>query len=189
MMWRALLAAIALLAAGQAAAGAWQGVGSAGKLEFTAVQAGARFTGRFKDFKVQFTFDSAAPAQGKLDVQVVLTSADTQDAERDEVLKSQDFFWTSKHALAQFHAEGFERDGKGWKAPGKLTLRGVTRPVIVRFELTPKGKRLAMKGSATVKRLEFGVGQGDWSSTEWIGDDVLVAFDLNLRPASAAASP
>jgi hypothetical protein len=40
-----------------------------------------------------------------------------------------------------------------------------------------------MKGTASLKRLPFGLGQGDWASTEWIGDDVDVRFDLKLAPA------
>ena len=39
-----------------------------------------------------------------------------------------------------------------------------------------------MKGSANLKRLAFGLGQGDWASTEWVGDDVDVRFDLKLAP-------
>ena len=42
---------------------------------------------------------------------------------------------------------------------------------------TPK-----LVGTAKLKRLDFGVGQGDWKSTEWVGDNVNVAFSLVLRP-------
>jgi hypothetical protein len=36
-----------------------------------------------------------------------------------------------------------------------------------------------------LRRLEFGVGQGEWATTEWIGDEVEVRFDLSLVPADA----
>ena len=39
-----------------------------------------------------------------------------------------------------------------------------------------------MKGTASLERLAFGLGQGDWASTEWIGDDVEVRFELKLAP-------
>ena len=52
--------------------------------------------------------------------------------------------------------------------------------------LTEAGQPVAyLKGTATVKRLLFGVGQGEWKSTEWIEDDVQVAFDLRLQPRAA----
>jgi polyisoprenoid-binding protein YceI len=60
----------------------------------------------------------------------------------------------------------------------------MTRPVAVRFELAPGPMQLAMKGKADLRRLEFGVGQGEWSSTEWVGDEVGVLFDLKLLPAA-----
>lgn len=178
-----------LLCAGGARAGAWSGDGHAGALEFTAMQAGARFTGRFAEFRVDLDFDAAAPAKGRLHVMIATASADTRDADRDGILKSQDFFWTERHREATYHAEGFERDGKGWRAHGALTMRGVTQPVPVRFEVSPEKGRLAMKGTAQLRRLAFGVGQGDWAATEWIGDEVDIAIEISLGPAAPSASP
>lgn len=186
---RALVAAFALLAASPAAAKSWQGAASAGPLQFDAIQADAKFTGRFKTYEVRFDFDPAKPAGGRLDVTVTLTSTDTADAERDEILKSAEFFWTERHPQAKFHATQFRRDGKRWRADGELTLRGVTKPAAVLFTLDEKPQVLGMKGDATIRRLPFGVGQGEWQSTEWIGDEVVVRFDLKLKPATAAAAP
>ena len=41
-----------------------------------------------------------------------------------------------------------------------------------------------LTGKTTLKRLDFGVGQGDWQSTEWVGNDVTVAYSLRLTPAT-----
>jgi hypothetical protein len=41
-----------------------------------------------------------------------------------------------------------------------------------------------LTGRYTLKRLEYGVGQGDWKSTEWVKDDVIVTFSLKLVPAT-----
>ncbi|MGQ0430546.1 MAG: YceI family protein [Gammaproteobacteria bacterium] len=172
-----------------AQAGAWQGDGRAGKLEFTALQAGAYFTGRFREFRIELDFDAAAPAKGRLHVTIATASADTQDDDRDGILRSQDFFWSERHPEAVYHAEGFVREGKGFRAQGTLTLRGVSQPVAVHFTALPAQDHPAMKGSATIRRLAFGVGQGDWAATEWIGDEVAIAFELKLSPAAPAASP
>lgn len=186
---RALVAVIACLAAGAATAAAWQGDQSSGTLQFIATQAGAKFTGGFKAFSVRIDFDPAKPAGGSLDVTVALQSTDTADAERDGIIKGTDFFWVDRHPQAEFHAAQFKRDGARWRADGDLTLRGVKHPVAVRFALDSGRQQLTMTGDASLSRLDFGVGQGEWTSTEWIGKDVEIRFDLRLKPAAAAARP
>jgi len=181
MIRRAL--ALALICCPPALADVRTADGAAGTLEFQATQAGAKFTGAFKRFQVKLDFDPAQPGAGSLDVTVDIASVDTQDGERDQVLKSPDFFWTDKYPQVAFHATRFERAGGGWRATGELTIRGVKKAVPVTFTLAPAGAMSAMKGAASLKRLPFGLGQGDWASTEWIGDDVDVRFDLKLAPA------
>lgn len=186
---RVLVAGIACLSAAAASAADWRGDERSGSLQFTAIQAGAKFTSAFKQFAVRFDFDESDPAAGRLEVTVATKSVDTADADRDQILRSRDFFWSESFPDAVFQATRFERDGAGWRAHGELALRGVTRPVTVRFELAPGPMQLAMKGNADLRRLEFGVGQGEWSSTEWVGDEVVVLLDVKLRPAGAATSP
>ena len=78
---------LALLACGAAHAAAWQANGQSGQLRFIATQAGAKFTGRFRQFDVALDLDPAAPANGRLDVTVKTASADTADAEVDALLR------------------------------------------------------------------------------------------------------
>ncbi len=156
---------------------------AAGRLEFSAIQAGAKFTGAFTRFQVALDFDPARPAEGRLDVTVDVASIDTQDGERDEILRGPDFFWVEKHPQAVFHAARFERAGDGWRAPGDLTIRGTKRPVPVTFTLSSGTGAPVLRGGAGLSRLAFGIGQGDWASTEWVGDEVDVRFELRLQPA------
>ena len=64
---------------------------------------------------------------------------------------------------------------------GKLTLRNVTREVPIEFTFDQKDKSAWLKGSAQLKRLDFGVGQGDWKDTENVGNEVKVNFVLLLK--------
>ncbi|HUG04770.1 MAG TPA: YceI family protein [Steroidobacteraceae bacterium] len=182
---RPFVAVIACVASVSAASDAWRGDQNAGSLQFVATQAGAKFTGGFRTFTVRFDFDPARPAGGSLDVTVDLKSVDTADADRDGILESAEFFWTDRHPQARFHANRFRREAERWRADGELTLRGSTQPVAVLFALDGKPRQLGMKGTATLRRLDFGVGQGEWSTTEWIGDEVEVRFDLKLNPSAA----
>jgi polyisoprenoid-binding protein YceI len=177
-MLRAFALALALVPAAHAELR--QADQSDGRLEFSVVQAGARFTGSFTRFRVALDFDPAHPDRGQLDVTVEVGSLDSADSERDEILRGPDFFKVAEHPQAVFHARRFERAGDGWRAPGDLTIRGVTQPVPVMFTLAPGAS--AMTGSASLRRLAFGLGQGEWASTEWVGDEVDIRFQLRLRP-------
>jgi len=76
LMLRTIVALVALLP-GVAAADVWQADQHAGALRFIATQAGARFPGHFGKFKVRLDFDPAEPAQGRLEVTIAMSSADT----------------------------------------------------------------------------------------------------------------
>jgi len=43
-----------------------------------------------------------------------------------------------------------------------------------------------LKGQFAIRRLDFGVGQGDWKSTEWVANDVTISFALRLPQAAGA---
>ncbi len=141
----AFLAALLWLPA--ALAGNWQGKPSSGVLNFTATLAGGEFQGAFEQFAVSLeTNTDGSPA--RLHVVIATDSANTHEAERDAALKSRDFFWVEQHPEARYQATEFKREGEEWQASGMLQLRGVTRPVTVRFRLQPTGQRLQLSGSA-----------------------------------------
>lgn len=180
-MIRRVILAACVLGMPVALADVRQADGAAGALEFSATQAGARFSGAFRKFHVRLDLDPAQPAAGRLDVTVETASVDTQDGERDKILRSPDFFWSDRYPEASFHATRFDREGAGWRATGDLEIRGVRKTVPVSFTLAPANA--SIQGTASLKRLAFGLGQGDWASTEWVGDDVDIRFDLKLAPA------
>jgi polyisoprenoid-binding protein YceI len=153
-------------------------------LEFSFVQAGAQNKGRFRKFSVDFAFADDALAASKLDVSIDIAALDTADQERDDTLRDTDLFDVKKFPQSRFTAAQISKTATGYEAAGSLLLRGVTRPQRVAFTLrsaSEQGKRvLYMTGKTLVKRLDFGVGQGDWKSTEWVGADVTVIFNLRL---------
>jgi polyisoprenoid-binding protein YceI len=152
-----------------------------GSLGFTFVQAGAESQGSFKRFSTVLDWDPAKPDAGRIEVIVQVDSLDTQDKDRDEALRGADLFDTKTHPTAKYVATSFARraDGK-LEAVGKLTLRGTTRELRLplTLERTPAGVDLS--GEVTLRRLDFGVGQGEWKSTEWVGDDVKLRYRVPL---------
>jgi polyisoprenoid-binding protein YceI len=186
-------AALALCGAGTAmGAGAPPGYtldAAKSTLEFSFVQAGAQNKGRFAKFSVNLAFADDNLAGSKLDVSIDTAALDTGDQERDDTLKDTDLFDVKKFPQARYTATQFTKSGAGYEAAGSLLLRAVTKPQRIEFTLrsaTEQGRRvLYMTGKSLVKRLDYGVGQGDWKSTEWVGNDVTITFNLRLTaPAS-----
>jgi polyisoprenoid-binding protein YceI len=153
-------------------------------LDFQFVQAGAQNKGKFAKLTATLDFSPDNPATGKLDVVVQIASVDTGDKERDDTLKSADLFAADKFPQAHFVSTQITKTANGYDAVGKLTLRGVPRDIHVPFTFkaaTEQGKSVgALLGKTTLKRLDFGVGQGDWKATDQVGNDVAVSYSLRL---------
>lgn len=158
-------------------------------LRFSFVQAGANNTGRFGKFTGDIAFAPDNLAASKIDVTIDVTSLDTGDKERDDTLKGPDLFDIKKFPQARFVATKFAPSGaQRFDAQGKLTIRNVTKDLKLPITFQSKmeqGKNVGyMTGRITIRRLDFGVGQGEWKSTEWVNDDVGVTFSLRLLPAT-----
>lgn len=188
-----LLALLAVLGLGPAARDAsaattsWTIDPAHSQLTFHPRLAGGEFAGRFERFEATIRFDPADLAHSSLQVVVDLLGARTGDTDRDAALQGSDFFQTTRWPRGTFNSTGIRSLGGGrYEATGRLTLRDVTRDVRVQFRFDPTAPSrgaVHMTGSSNVRRLEFGVGQGDWRSTEWLDDAVRVEFDLALRAA------
>ena len=152
------------------------------RLEFTGVQAGAEFKGSFHKFSADIEFAPEALASSRFVVQIDLKSVDTQDKDRDTTIRGADIFDVAHSPSAHYVTRSFTKTAAGYTAVGALTLRGVTKDVPIDFQFTPSAAGAKLEGSAKLKRLDFGAGQGDWKSTEWVADAVKISFSLVLKP-------
>ncbi|CAN5646220.1 YceI family protein [soil metagenome] len=152
-------------------------------LTFAGSYQGETFVGRFPAFTTRMTFDPANLPAARLDVGIALTSATTGIGDYDGELRGADFFDSARFARARYTASRFRSLGDGrYVADGSLSLRGVSRPVALEFSWTP-GPRPLLVGKATVPRLAFGVGGGDWADTALLPDAIAVATRVVLQPA------
>lgn len=176
----AALAAM-LVAAPAIAADYVQAPGST--LVFASQYDGEVFTGSFPGFTTRLSFDPARLDDAKLDVTIPLAGARTGNADRDDTLRGSDFFNVGKFAQAHYTATRFRRlGGNQYAADGTLELRGVRKPVTLTFAWTP-GATATLAGKATVKRLDFGIGGGDWSDTGSLPNEVAISTRVLLMPA------
>ncbi|NIJ68226.1 YceI family protein [Xanthomonas sp. 60] len=142
---------------------------------------GEVFTGTFPGFETKVSFDPANPAAGHLEVTIPLASARSGNADRDSTLQGADFFNVGQFAQATYKATGFRALGKDqYAADGTLQLRGVSKPVTLTFTWTP-GTQPVLTGKATVKRLDFGVGGGDWADTGTIPNETAISTRVVLK--------
>lgn len=155
---------------------------AASRLDFTGVQAGAEFKGTFHKFAGAVDFAPDALAAAHIDVQIDLKSIDTKDNDRDKTMRGPDIFDIAHFPTAHYVTHAITKTAAGYTATGALTLHGVTKEVPIAFQFTQNAPGAKLEGTASLKRLDFGVGQGDWKSTEWIADAVKVSFSLALKP-------
>jgi polyisoprenoid-binding protein YceI len=180
-----VLLAAATVWAASSAAGAPTGYSAdphQSRLEFVGVQAGAEFKGVFHKFTADIQFAPEALASSHFDVQIDLNSADTMDKDRDTTIRGADIFDVAHFPTAHYVTRSFAKTATGYTAVGALTLRGVTKDVPIDFQFTQAGTGARLEGSAKLKRLDFGAGQGDWKSTSEVADAVKVNFVLALKP-------
>jgi len=180
--WVLALAAGACLAGAPAFAADYvQAPGSS--LIFASRYQGEVFTGQFAKFSTRLSFDPQQLADARLDVVIALASASSANDDRDAALQSADFFDTAKFPQAHYRASKFRHlGGNRYAADGSLSLRGVSQPVTLTFTWTP-GAQPLLSGKATVQRLDFGVGAGDWADLELIPNGVAISTKVLLTPA------
>lgn len=152
---------------------------AASKLGFTGSMNGAAFNGTFRRWDATIDFDPANLARSKASVVVDMSSATTGDGARDEALPSSDWFATSRHPRATFVTRSITRTAPNrYAAAGTLTIRGVSRPVVLPFTLAITGNTAKMSGQLVLDRTAFGVGQGQWRTASAVATKVTVNVNL-----------
>ncbi|OOG45425.1 YceI family protein [Rhodanobacter sp. C01] len=150
------------------------------QLGFNGTYQGAAFNGSFNQWTAAISYDPAHLASSRFDVTVTLASAKTGDHDQDSALPGADFFDVAKFPTAHFVTTGFHQDGTQVIADGQLTLRGVTKPLSLTVVFKSQGNSAVMDVAGVLKRLDFGVGIGDYSDTSVIGANVKIIAHLQL---------
>jgi polyisoprenoid-binding protein YceI len=145
--------------------------------------------GRFDQVEGTVYWDGEAPTQSSVELKIHVASINTSNEKRDEHLRSADFFDTQNHPALTFQSTKIEKGAKEghFKVHGDLTMRGVTKPVVVDLEVlgfmdTPMGRRGGFLATTTINRQDFGV---SWNRTldtggVILGDEVQVEFPVEV---------
>ncbi|MBT8142099.1 MAG: YceI family protein [Gammaproteobacteria bacterium] len=119
--------------------------------------------GRFNDFDGAFTYDTGNPDNTKITVTIDTSSVDSNHAERDKHLRSDDFLDVEKFPTASFESTAVSlTDGSG-TVTGNLTLHGVTKAVVLNVSEVGTGEdpwggyRRGFTGTTEFKMADFGI--------------------------------
>jgi len=166
-----------------AAAPAWQIVPSESSITFTGIQNNAPASGSFKKFTGTINFDPNQLNDSKVKMVVDINSVTTTYSDLTSTLITDDWFNVKLFPNAVFEASQFTKMGDNkYQATGTLTIRDKTVPVTLLFETKElSATKVLAKGSATIKRSQFGVGQGEWADTDTVKDDVQVNFIITAN--------
>lgn len=165
--------------AAEAAPAVWSVDYSKSRLAFSAVQTGNEFEGHFEKFNAKIVFDPADLSVASIDVDIDMSSAKTGDRQRDVALPGKEWFDAKAHPVAKFVSTDIEETASGeYVAHGALTIRDATKNVDLPFSLAIDGNEAHAIGEAELIRTDFGVGQGEFESDEWVGFGVTVKVDI-----------
>ena len=149
----------------------------------------SKVNGRFTDWSGTIDFDPENLADTTVDVTVQLASVDTREQKRDDHLRSPDFFNVSDYPEMRFKSTGVEQDDDDeGKLYGELTIRGITKPIVLDVEYAGQAQSPWGTTSAGFSA-EATINRKDWELT-WnqaletggvlVGEKIKIAIELEL---------
>ena len=122
----------------------------------------SKVRGRFTSFSGELVLGED-PLQSSVTATIDLTSIQTGNEQRDQHIRSADFFEVETYPTMTYASTGIREDEDGFVLEGELTLKGVTRSVPLKLELNGfgpdpfGGTRAGFTASGEINRRDFGV--------------------------------
>jgi polyisoprenoid-binding protein YceI len=149
------------------------------EIKYVSKQMNVPVEGRFRKFTAKLDFDGAKPAATKAEIEVDLNSIDSGSEEADTEVKSKGWFNIAVFPVARFVATSVKPAGAGrYEVAGKLTIKGKPMDVVAPVTVKQEGANTVFEGSFTLLRMAFGIGEGVWSDTDTVANEVQVRFRL-----------
>jgi polyisoprenoid-binding protein YceI len=142
-----------------------------------------RVRGKFEDFSGVISYDPANPNASSVEVTIQAASINSGVTDRDNHLKSPDFLDVANFPTITFKSTKVEVSGDKAKIHGDLTIRNVTRPVVIEAEavgqgVNPWGMKVAgFSGSTKINREDYGL---TWNVVLEAGG-VLVSKEITIN--------
>ena len=151
------------------------------EVAFVSKQMGVPVDGHFKKFDAQIQLDPRKPEAGSIVFNVDAASATLGAPEPDAEMPKAPWFNVAKFPQASFKSSRIKAAGAGkFEVAGKLQIKGKTSDIVLPVQIVQTGAESTASGSFVIKRLDFGIGEGEWADTSVVANDVTVKFKLAL---------
>ncbi|MGM9513173.1 YceI family protein [Roseateles sp. DB2] len=149
------------------------------ELSFVSKQMGVPVDGKFNRFEAQLGFDPRKAEAGKVQFSIDLASVTLGDPMLDAELAKPAWFDSKKLGQASFTSSAIKPlGGKRFEVAGKLSLKGLQKDITVPIALAQDKGLTTATGSFVLKRLDFKIGDGEWSDTSMVANEVTVKLKL-----------
>jgi polyisoprenoid-binding protein YceI len=159
--------------------GNWKMIPELSRITFTGTQTGDMFMGEFKRFTTVIQLDPNDLTNAHIEATIDISSVDAHDEQRNQALPGNEWFGVTQFPTAVFRSDSIKKldDGK-YEATGKLTIRDVSKDVVLPFTLDIDGDKARAFGELNLTRTDYNVGTGEWADGKWVGLPVMVTFDI-----------
>jgi polyisoprenoid-binding protein YceI len=152
--------------------------------------------GTFTAFEGTIHLDEDAIENSSVEVKIDASSIDTSNEDRDNHLRSEDFFDVENFPTLRFESRKVEEADGGLRVTGDLTIKDVTREVTLEAEELGRGTdpwgnpRVAFKAETTIDRKDFGLtwNQALEAGGVLVGSDVKLSLEVQAIPAADEAA-
>jgi polyisoprenoid-binding protein YceI len=150
-------------------------------IRFVVRQMNAPMEGRFRKFDGSVAFDPVHPEATKAEFEVELGSIDLGSEEGETEARRKPWLNVEAFPKAKFTATAVKSlGGNKYEAHGNLTIKGTTLPIVAAFTLSDAGGTRTVEGEFPLKRLQYKIGEGPWSDTDTVADEITVRFRFAL---------
>ena len=151
-------------------------------IKFVPTLMGSKTEGSFSKFTAQVRFDPDKPATANAKADVDIRSFDIGYDEATAEALGKNWFDVQQFPTAEFVATKVKALGKDrFELTGNLTIRGKTKALTFPVTLNRDTAQTArLDGTVVIKRLDFSLGQGAWSATGTVANDVTLIIRLAL---------
>ena len=155
------------------------------RIGFVYKQMGVAIEGRFPRFAARLTFDPARPETAQASLEVDIAAIDAGSAEASAEALGKPWFDAKAFPAAKFVASGFKPTGAGrYDVTGRISIKGRSVEVHAPAVFKHEGAIGAFDGSLTVRRADFGIGEGVWADFGTVANEVRIDFHLVAGTAS-----
>ena len=148
-------------------------------ISFNYKQMGVNMDGRFKKFTADIKFDPAKASAATASLDVELASIDVGSPDGNSEVGGKLWFNTKMFPTAKFTSTAVKPlGGEKYEVLGKLTIKGKTLDVVAPTTVKIQGNTAQFEGTFTIKRNDFAIGEGIWSDTSAVANEVPVKFRI-----------